>query len=76
AEKSFAKMERSEKGGDFLSKFLKKYYLFLAELLALNNSDNREDLQKTCKSLDITRFNALFRVSRKGDTFLFFVTFS
>ncbi|EOP61561.1 hypothetical protein IIW_05297, partial [Bacillus cereus VD136] len=41
-----------------MSGFLKKYYLFLAELLALSNSDNREDLQKACKSLDITGFNA------------------
>jgi len=35
AEKSFARIERSEKDGDFLSGVSKKYYLFLTELLAL-----------------------------------------
>ncbi|HGH1674095.1 MULTISPECIES: hypothetical protein [Bacillus] len=46
----------------FESFFTQKYYLFLAELLALNNSDNREDLQKVLKTLDMTGFIGLFGV--------------
>ncbi|MCU5518454.1 hypothetical protein OCF62_28615 [Bacillus wiedmannii] len=41
AEKTSAKMEQSGKGGDFLSVFLKKYYLFLVEVLALKEKEKK-----------------------------------
>ncbi|WP_410986308.1 hypothetical protein, partial [Bacillus paranthracis] len=41
AEKTSARMEQSGKGGDFLSVFLKKYYLFLVEVLALKEKKKK-----------------------------------
>jgi len=41
AEKTSARMEQSGKGGDFLNVFLKKYYLFLVEVLALKEKEKK-----------------------------------
>ncbi|MDX5869733.1 MULTISPECIES: hypothetical protein [Bacillus cereus group] len=41
AEKTSTRMEQSEEGGDFLSVFLKKYYLFLVKVLALKEKEKK-----------------------------------
>ncbi|COF95413.1 Uncharacterised protein [Streptococcus pneumoniae] len=38
-------MEQSGKGGDFLSVFLKKYYLFLVEILAPKEKRKKDQLK-------------------------------
>ena len=43
AEKTSTRMEQSEEGGDFLSVFLKKYYLFLVKVLALKEKEKNLD---------------------------------
>ncbi|GGE86041.1 hypothetical protein [Priestia taiwanensis] len=68
AEKSFAGMKHREKGGDFSDQRKGKYYLFLAELLAFNNSDNREGFLKVLRSVDMTGFVRILGVSPFGDT--------
>ncbi|MGR6009798.1 hypothetical protein ACT7CZ_24520 [Bacillus cereus] len=45
AEKTSTRMEQSGEGGDFLSVFLKKYYLFLVKVLALKEKEKKDQLK-------------------------------
>uniref|UniRef100_UPI00402A6F80 hypothetical protein n=1 Tax=Bacillus sp. DX2.2 TaxID=3073452 RepID=UPI00402A6F80 len=62
AEKSFARMKQSEKGGDFLKQSGRKYDPFLAELLALYIESEKGQAYKSRKKTVIPRVSRFFIV--------------